>query len=312
MRCRARSQRLELVVAGRPLPAGQAAVHLPEVGGRRPGHHQPHRRAVPAAAGSSSRRRARSRRWPPGPLAAGRRRSAPPAGLPSLAPGPPSPCRARPGRPACVAAGTCPRPTSREMWPSASSTARACRTEVRVAPRSAASWRSVGSRDPGPGRPAATRRGSARPAGVRRSAGWPGCPRLLLAIGSPLRAPWPRHHWRNQSYQSIPDCDLPGWLIYPVNTLDPLCIPTYAQPIRIATNQWPALARPAHRGSQHAMPGPGHRVIPVPPAHHPAIQITAPTKEIRHVRLATIATPDGTAAACPGPFRLRRRRRGHR
>jgi hypothetical protein len=35
---------LEFVVAGRLLAAGQAAVHLLEVGGRRPGHHQPHRR----------------------------------------------------------------------------------------------------------------------------------------------------------------------------------------------------------------------------------------------------------------------------
>ena len=86
----------------------------------------------------------------------------------------PAPCRRRAGRARRRRARRkVPRPTSREMRPSASSTASAWRTIVRVTPRSAASWRSVGSRPPGGGPPALAgeRISSARSAGSRGDAG---------------------------------------------------------------------------------------------------------------------------------------------
>ena len=69
--------------------------------------------------------------------------------------------RRRAGRrdaPRCAARRNVPRPTSREIRPSASSTASAWRTIVRVTPSSAASWRSVGSRPPGANAAAAAAR----------------------------------------------------------------------------------------------------------------------------------------------------------
>ena len=205
---------LELLVAGGLVAAGDAAFHLREVPGRRPQHHERQRLRLDAGGGSSSRRPGRS------PAPAGRPRG--PAGSrPRLAmarrrprPAPGSPRRAAASALAAASRRNVPRPTSREIRPSASRAASASLIPLRVTPRSAASWRSVGSREPGPrpARPDSARISSAssRP----RFAGTAGVVPVTVSspstlLGAGYRMPHQVRlrrtsalHSDNQSYQS--------------------------------------------------------------------------------------------------------------
>ena len=210
---------LELVVAGRPVPAGQAAVHLPEVAGRRPGHDERHRqrlqqppdrhhvgrreagRGLAGQAGRRAGRAGRARRRRHGRRAGAASGRSSGAGRIALGPG-----RAAgrcPGRPH----GRCaPAPPARPARAGSRSGSRPC------PPRACARW---AAGNPAPGRPAPTRPGSARPAGSSdrpASESWPllrsasrRSPQCCPARGRTCRPAAPG----NQSYQSIPYRD---WL----------------------------------------------------------------------------------------------------